>query len=374
MEKKIRLALVCTSVNQLGGKNNHMRNLYYYLNRQGFHAFIICCSKVEKELREFMIRGGVKEEDLILLPRFKKWLVIPFVIQLKNEFIKNKIDIAHTFQMQSDILAGISARLAGIKKIYSCFESKIVEDNISWCKQIFYKISNRLIKDWFVQTVVISEGLKKELIKGNFRNPAKIKVIHLGLPIPKEFRNYIPNYDKIKQLPVIGTISRLDKEKGISRFISAIPLIMKEIPGARFTITGKGEEEAALKRQVKNLGLEGRVSFNGWSDDIFPFMDNIDIFILPSLREGFGFVLLEAFLLSKPIIASDIEGIRDVIDDGVEGHLVDAANPQEFAHAVVALCRNKTKAELMGRNGNKKLFTKFTIEREIEQYEDLYNK
>lgn len=370
---KIRIALVCTSIPLIGGKNIHMINLYKYLNDVTFRVFIVYSSRVDDELRTFLIKKGVREEDFVLISRFKKWLVIPCILELRRFFLNNKIDIVHTFQIQSDILGGLAARMAGVKFMLSMHESKIIEENISIIKQLFYRLTNKIIKKWFIRTTVISYGLRQELISGKFRPDDKIEVIHPGYDLLEKYKFYKPSFDKLKKgKPLIGIIGGLRREKGQCRFIAAMPFILQELPEARFIIVGKGWEEQRLKKQARKLNLDSRVNFTGWVEDIFPFLETIDIFVVPSEREGFGMVILEAFMLSKPVVASNIEGIKDIIDDGKNGLLVDTANPRLFANKILYLCNNPEKAILLGKNGYEKVTTQFTIEREMAKMRQLY--
>ncbi len=373
MSKKIKIALVCTSVNQFGGKIIHMKNLYKYLNSDDLEVCIFCCSAKSEEMKNFVLGEGVKEEDFILLTRFSKWLVVPFILKLRRLFLDRKIDVVHTFQIQSDIYGGLAARLAGIKYIFSLFESKVIPDNISYAKKMFYRLANIIVKDWFIKTVAVSTGLKNELITTGVRSSERIELIPLGFDIPNEYKNYTWSFDNLhKKKPLIGAVSRLSKEKGIEYFIAAMPLILQKVPDATFIIVGKGPEEEKLKAQVKNINLESKVVFKRWVESIFSILESIDIFVMPSIREGCPTSLLEALALSRPTVAARIEGIIDIIDDGVNGLLVDATDSQVFAYKVTSLCLDPKRAILMGINGYKEVSTKFTREREIMAMRQMY--
>jgi len=373
MADNIRVALVCTSVNQLGGKVSHLKSLYRNLNGGGFEIFIFCCSKVEDELRGFMIGEGVWEKNLVFLSRFKKWMVIPFVLELKRSFLEKRIDIVHTFQIQSDVFGVIAARLTGIKYIFSLFESKIIPDNISLIKHIFYKIINRIIRKWVIKTVVVSEGLRKELVLGKFRSPDSIVLIRIGFDISDKYKNCKCSFEKLRgKNPLIGTVSRLSKEKGVDHFIAAMPLILQQEPNAKFIIASNGSEEEKLKVQAQKLGVDSKVMFTGWVEDVPLTINSIDIFVMPSRREGCPVGLLEALSLCRPVVASKIEGIVDIIDDGKDGLLVDASDSEELSKKILFLCREPEKAILLGESGRQKVSTKFTIEREMSQFRQLY--
>jgi len=371
--QKIRVALVCTSLNQLGGKNRHFRNLYKYLSRYKFEVVIFLCSRVEKELRDFMLREGVPEKDLVFLSRLKKWLVVPFIFELKKAFLTKKISIVHTFDIQSDVLGALAARYAGIKNVYALFESKVIPENTPFIKKIFYKLVNKIVKGSFVKTVVVSEGLRREVISESFRNQDSVLVIHLGFDIPDKYKDKSWSFEKLRQgKPLIGTISRLSSEKGLERFVNAMPLVLQSFPEARFTIIGKGPDAKRLKMSARQLGVASKVIFKEWTDDVFAELEEIDIFVMPSLREGCPNAIFEALSLSRPVVASDIEGIKDIIRDKEDGLLIDTSNAQDFAKSILYLCSNPGKAIELGESGFKRIVSEFTLEREVSMLKGLY--
>ncbi len=372
MKMRKRVAIVC-NFNQLGGKNQRLRDLYRYLNGDDLKIFIFYCSKVAGEVRDFMIREGVKEEDLIFLSRFKKWMIIPFILELKRKFLDKQIDIVHTLEIQTDILGLLAARLAGIKYVFSLFESKIIPDNISFIKQLFYRIGNKMVRNKFLKTIVVSEELKKELISANLRPADKIMVLPLGINIPYRYRNYKFNPSRLREKrPFIGAISRFSKEKGLERFIKAMPLILEKLPDAQFIIVGKGPEEKNMKRKADELGLNSKITFKGWTEDVFYALESIDIFVMPSVREGCPHSLLEALALCRPVVASKIEGISAIVESGKDGLLVDTSDSKQFADAVLFLGSNPDEAAEMGKRGSKKVADYFSIKKEMDYMKRLY--
>lgn len=375
MDKQIRVAIVCTSLNQIGGKNVHFKNMYKNLNNEKIAMTIILSSSMEKEHRAYLLQEGVNEKDIIFLPRFKKWLVAPFIIDLVKIFKSRKINIIHTFQIQSDILGSIAAYIAGVDCVISQQESKAIEETLPALKRLFYLLCNACIINSFKKTVAVSESLKRELIAEKFRPKDKIEIIPLGVTIPEEYRDREFSFEGlIKKSPLIGTIARLNKEKGIDRFINAVPFILKKVPQARFIIVGRGDEKENLEKQVKKLNLSGKVEFREipWCDSIYKVLTTIDIFVMPSLREGCPTGLLEALASSRPVVASQVEGINDLIDDGKNGLMVDTLDPCLFAEKIIFLCEHCDTAVAMGKEGRKKILNDFTLEREMERFRKLY--
>lgn len=372
MKQKKSIALVCTSLNQLGGKNNHLKNIYLGLKDE-YHVYIVVTSSVECELRSFMESQGVASGDLIMLPRWHKWFCFPIIFSLAQFFKQAQIDIVHTFQIQSDVFGALAAKMAGIKNLYSYYESKIIPDNISPIKKIFYHSINVLVKNNFKKTVVVSHGLSIEIERMQFRPKGTVVVIHLGFEIPVEYRSKNYGFDRLKnQAPCIGTIARLSFEKALERFVNVMPLILKHVPAATFVIMGSGPEGDALKARVCDLGLLDKVAFLPWGENVFLALEQMDIFVMPSIREGCPTALLEACALARPVVASNIEGIRDIVDHKVNGLLVDTKNTYAFADAIVYYIKKPQQAIKMGRKAYKKVATSFSIEKEMSLLKGIY--
>jgi len=363
-------------MNQLGGKNNHLKNLFRYLNSPQTKVYIICCSKVEGELRDFMLHNGVDPAQLVFIPHFKKLLIVPFILEAADVFKKKNIQALFTLQMQSDIFGGVAARLAGIKRMYSVHESKIIEDNISWLKRIFYRVCNTFVKDWFLKTIVVSHGLKKEIIECKFRRPQRVEVIHLGIEVPREHKSNAYDFEGLRTgKPLIGTITRFSKEKGLDRFLNAIPAVIRHFPQSRFILVGKGDEEANLREMARRLGIQKSVtiqSIEDWSDElVYGNLKKIDIFVMPSLREGCPTSLLQALSFARPVVASAIDGINEIVEHGKDGILVDTSNAELFAENLVSLCRNWESAIRLGMQGQDRVESDFTVEAEVGKIRTL---
>ena len=131
--------------------------------------------------------------------------------------------------------------------------------------------------------------------------------------------------------PVVGTVARLHRQKGIPYFLRAADLVRKSHSGAVFIIVGGGPWETKLKAEAARLGLAENVLFLGERAEAAALLSLFDIFVLPSLWEGLPYVLVEAAVLGKPIVATNIDGVREVVRDGENGLLVPAADPASLA-------------------------------------------
>lgn len=205
---------------------------------------------------------------------------------------------------------------------------------------------------WFTRSVLngsdqvsaLSHALKDAAVVAG-AEPKKIEVIPNGVNI----YNFAPPEEERRwQLPVQGGDARpiilftgfLIKRKGVNYLLDALARLPADLPRYRVVIVGEGPEEGALRQQAASLGLGGRVEFAGFQPQVVvsEWMRHARVFVLPSLEEGQGVVLLEALASGTPVVASDVDGIRDVVVPEV-GYRVPVADPAALAAALEKMLR-----------------------------------
>lgn len=179
--------------------------------------------------------------------------------------------------------------------------------------------------------------------------------------------------------PVIGTVARLHPVKGLSYLVSAFAEVLRVFPQAHLIIVGGGgsgveaQEEARLRRQVENLGLAGAVTFAGYRHDVPQWLARMDIFVLPSLMEGLGLALLEAMALEKPVVATRVGGIPEIVEDGHSGLLVPPADAGALAQAIQRILADPELARRLGQAGYQRVATRFSAQRMLAQTQQLFS-
>jgi glycosyltransferase involved in cell wall biosynthesis len=211
--------------------------------------------------------------------------------------------------------------------------------------------------------------------------PNNTSVIHSGVDLHRFSKGEKQRTRKRKELGipadslVIGYVGWLIPIKGVTYLITAMAKVAEKYPKSQLVLVGKGddrgEEEIKLKEQVERTGLANKVLFLGWRPDVDEIMGCFDIFVLPSLNEGMGRVLVEAMAAGLPIVASRVGGIPDLVKDGENGLLVPPADATALAKAISALLEDKEKRKRMGEVGTK-ICLQYSTEAMVEQIDDLY--
>ncbi len=172
---------------------------------------------------------------------------------------------------------------------------------------------------------------------------------------------------------IVGVIGRLEPEKGHPTLIDAWPLVLRVVPNAILLIVGEGSRREALEQQVAGLGIARQVIFAGRRDDVPEVTAALDVAVLPSYREAQGLTILEAMALSRPVVASNVGGIPEMIEDGRTGLLVPPHDAPALAAALTRLLTNHPLADMLARAGHDLVHERFCVELMVSAIEDLYD-
>jgi glycosyltransferase involved in cell wall biosynthesis len=174
---------------------------------------------------------------------------------------------------------------------------------------------------------------------------------------------------------LFGVVARLELEKGHAHLLNAMPAILRWAPNTWLVIVGEGSQAEALRAQAAGLpgGAGDRVIFTGRREDISAITAELDVAVLPSLREAQGISILEAMARRKPVVATAVGGIPEVVEDGVSGILVPPASPSALGEALIRLARSKHRRARMGEAGYRIVAERFSMEAHVRRVEELYD-
>lgn len=199
----------------------------------------------------------------------------------------------------------------------------------------------------------------------------KIRLIYSGID-PSLYRARSHPSAPGSNRKVVGTVAMLEKRKGHTYLFEAACLLKDKGFKFQWQLAGDGSLRAELEAMVGRLHLKDEVVFRGFLSDIPNFLSEIDLFVLPSLREGLGVSVLEAMAAGKAVVASDVGGLSELIVDGVSGFLVPPADAKALAAAIGKLLREPTLARAMGRRGAERVAQYFTFDQMAAKNEDYY--
>jgi glycosyltransferase involved in cell wall biosynthesis len=173
--------------------------------------------------------------------------------------------------------------------------------------------------------------------------------------------------------PIVGVVARLEPEKGHPTLIDAWPAVLAAVPNAHLLVVGEGSCREALERQVATLDIGSSVTFTGRRDDVPAVTAALDVAVLPSYREAQGLSILEAMALYRPVVASAVGGIPEMIDHGRTGLLVPPRDPAALAGSIVRLLSDHPYADTLARAGRDLVHDRFCVELMVRAVESIYD-
>lgn len=239
-------------------------------------------------------------------------------------------------------------------------------------KRMVYLVMERLLAPGTDKIVCISEAERASALREHIAPEDKLELIPNGIDV-EAVRSAVPMQRKALGIAddafVVGMIGRLSPQKAPDVFIRAARLIHEQIPHSAFIIVGDGEERAEVEVYAKAHGLQLVVT--GWTDEPYRYLKVFDMALLLSRWEGFGLAVVEYMAAEKNVVASRTDAIPTLINDGVDGLLVEADNPQDAADKVLWLYRHPEEAAAMRQEALRKVKEQYSIERVINQHEDM---
>jgi len=369
--KKIKIAYFVISEVR-AGVEEHILDLMLRLDKRRFEISLICPPKLVAAFQDELKTLSFNVHEI----KVRGYRDLKSLFKLFYIFRQEKFDIVHSHMFRSSFICTPVAKLAGIPIIIETDHGRE-----AWRKGIIkgsYFI-DRFIAGLTTKIISVSEACEKYLL-GEKRIPKeKVIVIQNGRDL-SIYNPVIPvNLVSLRQelgvedgCTVFGVVGRLEDQKGHIYLLEAIPKVMKTSKNFKILIIGDGSLREKLESRAKELGIKDQLIFTGFRSDIPKLLRVVDVFILPSLFEGLPLVAIEASAMGKPVIATAVDGTPEVIIDGKTGILVPPGDPESLSKAMLYLLYNPSQCALLGQNGRDYVNQYFSIERQIQETEEVY--
>lgn len=285
--------------------------------------------------------------------------------------------IVHTHTSKAGILGRWAAWLARVPIVVHTPHGHVFWGYFSRLATVLFVLAEKITSAVTDKIIVLTEQEKKDNIVRRIAPESKFAIIHSGVALAR-FAGAAGDAAEAKKelgIPadafVVGTVGRLTRIKGQKYLLAAAQKTLARTPGAYFVLLGDGELAVDLRAQVASYGIAGNVRFVGWRDDVSKIMSAFDVFVLPSLNEGMGKVLVEAMALGKPIIASAAGGITDLIVPGENGILVPCADADAIAQSIELMRADPALRIRMGARG-RQMAVNYGAELMVRKIDSLY--
>jgi glycosyltransferase involved in cell wall biosynthesis len=299
------------------------------------------------------------------------------ITRLRALMLKEKVNIVNTHSSKDSWCAGLAAKLAGSVKIVRSRHLSI---------PIKRSFESRLLYNTIPDAIVTTgKAIREHIIEQIGVSPEKVVSIPTGIdlglfdPSRADRMRFRKELGLTDDTPLVGTVAMLRRMKGLEYFVEAAKIVLATLPKAHFVIVGdvafKSSIKERLTAQIRSLGILDKVTMVGYREDIPDVMAALDVFVLASVEhEGVPQVISQALAMEKPVVATDTGSIREQIIHGETGYLVDKANPQQLAAAVLMAFEDANKSQEMGRNGRRLVEKYFSLDSMLDATEALYSR
>jgi glycosyltransferase involved in cell wall biosynthesis len=381
--RRIRVVeLLATGTN--GGAQEHLYSLLLRLDRSRYDVYVVSLSdgstvrRIEATGFPTLLLDGLDDGDA--------------VAAVAAHLGAHPADVLHNHMFRAEVIgtrAALALEEGGHPRPYivSTVHSSRIRSQED--REILRHLTPRMDR-----LVAVSQATLAKLEREG-RTQAPVELIYNGVDLER-YKHQEPcctlpeEYGFPAGTPLVGCVARLESEKGHATLIDAWPLVLEKVPEARLLIVGEGSRREELEEQARRLGMlgdeaaevragtrgvppGGRIVFTGRRDDVPAVTAAIDVAVLPSYREALGVAILEAMALGRAVVASNVGGIPEMIEDGRTGLLVPPHDHEALAAAIVRLLVDHPFADMLARAGHDLVHERFCVERMVRQIETIYD-
>jgi L-malate glycosyltransferase len=366
-DNRIKVLKFLTNFN-IGGTERQFVQMVQQMDLDRFDLHVGC----------FARRGGflpLVETCRVPLAEFKiRRLYSPLTMLRQLQFAHylrwHRFQVVHTYGFYPNYFAVPAARLAGVPVIIA----SIRDTGEVWApkKRLVQKAVCRLA------TCVLAnaDAVRSQLVRDGY-NERKLAVIRNGVDLPRLDR--LDRAGPIRRefgiaddSPIVTVLSRLNEMKGVQYFLDAIPAVLARFPRTRFLIVGEGPARLDLEFYAQSKGYNRAAIFTGVRLDAPRILQETSISVLPSLSEGLSNVLIESMAASLPVVATDVGGNPEIVDNGTTGLLVPPRNADALGRAMLQLLSDPGMAARMGNAGRDRIESRFSMQRAVDSTQELY--
>lgn len=266
-------------------------------------------------------------------------------------------DIIHTHDHKTDLMGVMLQRVAPVRAVATAhgYHPNAMR------RQRLYRWLDLLALRQYDQVITVSDGLRAEMARAGLR-PERLTTIHNAIDVAAfRAQGAVPADLGVGAGPVVMAVARFIAEKRLDIFLAAAARVHSQIPTARFVLVGDGPLRPALEAQARAAGLDGAATFLGYRRDVAALMAASDLVVLSSDYEGCPMVLMEAQALGKPVVATRIPGVDEIVEHEATGLLVPPGAPDALAAAMARLLTDDSLASALARGGARRVESSFDV-------------
>ena len=371
----VRVALFVNSV-EMGGVEEHVRQLATGLVSRGAEVRVICPESSVVDPLAAACAGDGARVTRLTLSRTAGWGgALARLLKLVELLRSDKVDVLHIH------LTGagggrwvfLASRLAGVPALI--YTQQIAPEKRA---SLPLRLERRLVSVVVHRFIAVSDATRRKYVDRLAQPEAKTIVVPNAVELDRYHGDSAAarlstrrRWNIPVDAKVIGTVARLSPQKALHVLLEAVPAVMREVPDVQVLIVGDGPERSTLENLAVRLGIASHVHFVGNRTDVPDQLFAMDVFALPSLFEGLPLAILEAMAAGRPVVATAVDGVPEIVEDGVTGFLVSPGDAGSLGRALVRLLQDPAAASRFGEAGRlraQEFSTEAVIDRVVEAY------
>jgi glycosyltransferase involved in cell wall biosynthesis len=289
--------------------------------------------------------------------------------ELADWLRREEIDLVHAHMFRAEVIGTRAGLAAEVPVIMATVHSSRVrsDDDVARLATLTPSMDRLIVPSESIRRKVVAEaraGARFAVV------PNGVDLSRFASPSSGSFRREL---DMPMSAPLVGVVARLEPEKGHRVLLEAWPSVLQAFPTARLAIVGEGSQARVLRKLARSLKATGSVTFTGRREDVSSVTADLDVSVLPSLREAQGISILEAMARRVPVVATAVGGIPEVVTDGIDGLLVPPADPAALAAAISKLLADQPLRERIGQAGFRTVVERYSIDAQVRRIEGIYD-
>jgi glycosyltransferase involved in cell wall biosynthesis len=380
----IRVLRVIARLN-MGGPALHVAYLTRGLESRGYATTLAAGSLARGEVTMSFVAEGLGV-DVLHVPQLHREVSPVFDLvsarRLASVIRDLRPHILHTHTAKAGAVGRGAALLAGAARppvVVHTYHGHVLRGYFDPVRTAVFTQVERRLAPMTTRLVAVSPEVRDDLVELGVAPPEKFSVIRLGVDLDERLASGSDDGSELRRLfgiPaesfVVGWIGRMTSIKRIPDVLSSFARLVELGVDARLCLVGDGPDRVAVERQAQELGIGRRTLFLGYQEDVAPYYALFDVLLLPSGNEGTPVVAIESLAASRPVVATRVGGVPDVVDDGLDGFLVPVGDVEALAGALERLAREPGLRERMGRAGRERTVPRYRVERLVDDVDTLY--
>jgi glycosyltransferase involved in cell wall biosynthesis len=371
--KKLRV-LQLTSAPAMGGIENQILYFLQRYDRERFIVDVACGRSTEGALSDKFLETDTK----LILCRWSSY-VVPFVWRLLRLLRRERYDVVHARLSEVSGAAMLAARLAGVPiRIASYEHTKTRWRNPGILNHLAVGVLQWMTSRW-ATTIIGDAEVCLDTYHPNWRqHPEQYQICYDGIDIER-FSGTVVSSEVRRELGlpvdslVVGYVSRFAEVKNHQTFVDVAGRVSKHFGNVYFLLVGDGTLRPQIETEVANRGLRNRFVFTGTRHDVPRMLATMDVFVMPSLDEGFGLAVAEAQMCGLPVVASDIPGIREALCPSMHKFCRHSLDSAGMAEQVISLLEDPELRNKLGSEAREYVSSRFSMNRTVKQLESVYH-